>query len=242
MQGLSPERKTVLPAGVAVLKAAFDRLKIERMVVSDGALREGLLYDLQGRIQHDDERERTVQALARRYQADEAHAARVSRMASELFEQVAADWQLSSDDHLYKLQWAAQLHEVGLAISHYQYHKHAAYLVAHSDMPGFSREEQYALAAMMRGQRRSIPKKQLEQLSEDLQLPTLRLMILLRLALVFNRGRSEQTDTYVKLAVTRKGLQLTLPEGWLNEHPLTEADLKQEKHYLKAINVRLKIS
>ena len=67
-------------------------------------------------------------------------------------------------------------------------------------------------------------------------------MILLRLALVFNRGRSEQTDTYVKLAVTRKGLQLTLPEGWLNEHPLTEADLKQEKHYLKAINVRLKIS
>lgn len=242
LQGLSPERKTVLPAGVAVLKAAFDRLKIERMVVSDGALREGLLYDLQGRIQHDDERERTVQALARRYQTDEAHAARVSRMASELFEQVAADWQLSSDDHLYKLQWAAQLHEVGLAISHYQYHKHAAYLVAHSDMPGFSREEQYALAAMMRGQRRSIPKKQLEQLSEDLQLPTLRLMILLRLALVFNRGRSEQTDTYVKLAVTRKGLLLTLPEAWLNEHPLTEADLKQEKHYLKAIDVRLKIS
>ncbi|MCX4189894.1 exopolyphosphatase [Methylophaga sp. OBS3] len=242
LQGLSPERKNVLASGVAILKASFDRLNIERMVVSDGALREGLLYDLQGRIQHDDERDRTVQALARRYQIDEAHATRVIRMATELFEQVAADWQLSSDDHLHKLVWAAQLHEVGLAISHYQYHKHAAYLVAHSDMPGFSREEQYALSAMMRGQRRSIPKKQLQQLSEELQLPTLRLMVLLRLALVFNRGRSEQTDTYVKLAVTKKGLHLDLPEGWLNDHPLTEADLMQEKHYLKSADIRLKIN
>ncbi|AFJ02951.1 Exopolyphosphatase [Methylophaga frappieri] len=241
LQGLSDERKSVLPAGVAILKAAFDRLKIDRMVVSDGALREGLLYDLQGRIQHDDERDRTVQALIRRYQVDEAHARRVSEMAGQLFQQVAADWQLNQDEHLCKLQWAAQLHEVGLAISHYQYHKHAAYLVAHSDMPGFSREEQYALSAMMRGQRRSIPSKQINQLSEELQLPTLRLMVLLRLSLVFNRGRSEQTDTYVKLMVTEKGLKLTLPPDWLSDHPLTEADLKQEKHYLKSADIRLKI-
>jgi exopolyphosphatase/guanosine-5'-triphosphate,3'-diphosphate pyrophosphatase len=64
----------------------------------------------------------------------------------------------------------------------------------------------------------------------------------LRLALVFNRGRSEQTDTYVKLAVTKKGLHLDLPEGWLNDHPLTEADLMQEKHYLKSADIRLKIN
>ncbi len=242
LQGLGNDRKPVIAAGVAVLKAAFDRLNITKMIVSDGALREGLLYDLQGRIQHDDERGRTVLAVAKRYHVDETHAVRVSELARQLYEQVATDWQINNEDQLLHLQWAAQLHEVGLAISHYQYHKHAAYLVANSDMPGFSREEQHALAAMMRGQRRSIPKKYLDQLSEDLQLPTLRLMILLRLALVFNRGRSEQTDTYFKLSVTPKGLHLTLPEGWLSEHPLTEADLEQEKNYLKAIDIRLKIN
>ena len=213
-----------------------------KLLFQVGALREGLLYDLQGRIQHDDERGRTVLAFAKRYHVDEAHASRVSEMAHQLYQQVANDWDINSEEQLLHLQWAAKLHEVGLAISHYQYHKHAAYLVAHSDMPGFSREEKYALAAMMRGQRRSIPKKQLEKLSEELQLPTLRLMILLRLALVFNRGRSEQTDTYVGLAVNKKGLHLTLPEGWLADHPLTEADIKQEKKHLKAVKIKLKIS
>lgn len=241
LQGLNSERKPVIAAGVAVLKAAFDRLKIDKMIVSDGALREGLLYDLQGRIQHDDERDRTVQALVKRYQVDEAHASRVSQMAKQLFEQVATDWEINREEHLQHLQWAAVLHEVGLAISHYQYHKHSAYLVEHSDMPGFSREEQFALAAMMRGQRRSLATKQINDLSEELQLQVLRLMILLRLALVFNRGRSEQTDTYVGLEVFQRGLRVTLPPNWLKDHPLTEADLKQEQKHLKVAGIKLKI-
>lgn len=154
LAGLSCERKTVLPGGVAVLKSAFERLKIDRMIVSDGALREGLLYDLLGRIQHDDERDRTVQALARRYQVDEEHAKRVMTMATQLFEQVAVAWNIDDKGYLDRLQWAVKLHEVGLSISHDQFHKHSAYLVAHSDLPGFSREEQHALSAIVGGQRK----------------------------------------------------------------------------------------
>ncbi|MDQ7072458.1 MAG: Ppx/GppA phosphatase family protein [Gammaproteobacteria bacterium] len=108
LKGLSDERKSVIPGGVVVLKAAFDRLKIERMTVSDGALREGLLYDLLGRIQHDDERDRTVSALARRYQVDENHAERVSVTTTQLFEQVADDWDINEQDYLDRLQWAAK--------------------------------------------------------------------------------------------------------------------------------------
>lgn len=241
LEGLSPERANVLAGGVAVLKASFDRLKIDRMIVSDGALREGLLYDLQGRIQHDDERDRTVNSLARRYHVDEAHAERVSKMATEFYEQVADEWQINTEEQLHRLQWAAKLHEVGLEISHYQYHKHSSYLVAHSDLPGFSREEQQALAAMVRGQRRSFPRKHIKQLSDEMQQATLRLTILLRLSLVFNRGRSEKTDTHVGLSLHRNTLILTLPEGWLEEHPLTEADLLQERQELKEIDIRLKI-
>ncbi len=241
LDGLSEERKSVIPGGVAVLKAAFDRLKIDRMIVSDGALREGLLYDLLGRIQHDDERDRTVLALARRYQVDEEHAQRVSAMATQLYEQVAKDWKIDGEDYLDRLHWAAKLHEVGLSISHDQFHKHSAYLIAHSDLPGFSREEQHALATIVGGQRKKIPQKKINNLPDDLQKSSRKLMILLRLAIVFNRGRSEITDTFVKLKVSKKKLRLKLPKGWLIEHPLTEADLLQEAEYLDAIGYKLKV-
>jgi exopolyphosphatase/guanosine-5'-triphosphate,3'-diphosphate pyrophosphatase len=241
LQGLSDERKAVIPGGVAVLKAAFDRLKIDRMIVSDGALREGLLYDLLGRIQHDDERDRTVSALARRYQVDESHAERVSVTTAQLFEQVADDWDINQQENLDRLQWAAKLHEVGLSISHDQFHKHSAYLVAHSALPGFSREEQHALATIIIGQRKKLPLDHIKELPEELQEVTQKLMILLRLSTVFNRGRSETTDTIINLKITKKGLRLKLPKGWLDRHPLTEADLLQEAEYLSAVGLRLKI-
>jgi exopolyphosphatase/guanosine-5'-triphosphate,3'-diphosphate pyrophosphatase len=241
LEGLSEERAAVIAGGVCVLAAAFERLGIERMLVSDGALREGLLYDLLGRIQHDDERHRTVEALARRYDVDTSHAERVSVMATQLYEQVAETWQLGREEFLDRLQWAAKLHEVGLAISHNQFHKHSAYLVGQSDLPGFSREEQHALSVMVRGQRRSFPSKYINKLPDEMQLSTERLTLLLRLAMVFNRGRSENTDTYIKLRVDGKKLILTLPEGWLAEHPLTEADLMHEKSQLKKVDLRLSI-
>lgn len=239
--GLSPERANVLAGGLCILRASFERLKIDRMIVSDGALREGLLYDLQGRISDDDERQRTVISLARRYQVDEPHAERVADLATKFYKQVAKDWDIVDSANLNHLKWAAHLHEIGLAISHDQFHKHSAYLVAHSDLPGFSREEQHALAAMVRGQRRKFPKSDIKRLPDEVQQLTERLTILLRLAMVFNRGRSEQTDTVIKLKVNDKGLRVKLPEGWLIEHPLTEADLLHEAEYLKAIGVKLKI-
>ena len=69
-KGLPDERRPVFPGGVAILIAAFQALGIERMRVSDGALREGLLYDLLGRLHREDVRERTVNELTRRYQID----------------------------------------------------------------------------------------------------------------------------------------------------------------------------
>lgn len=241
LPGLSEERRSVLAGGACVLKAAFDRLHIDRMTVSDGALREGLLYDLVGRLRHDDVRDRTVSALMRRYQVDAAHAQRVGDMASQLLRQVSASWDLNDDTLNQRLQWACQLHEVGLSLSHDQFHKHSAYLVGHADMPGFSREEQQTLAVMIRGQRRGYPRKRVRELPEELQLSTLRLMVLLRLALVFNRGRSERTDTHPMLEVDGRKLRLSLPAGWLAAHPLTHADLLREGGHLKDIGLRLKL-
>jgi exopolyphosphatase/guanosine-5'-triphosphate,3'-diphosphate pyrophosphatase len=240
LAGLSDERRSVLPGGVAVLKASFEQLKIKQMTVSDGALREGLLYDLLGRISHDDERDHTVSAMARRYHADQEQTDRVVLMLDQLFDPIAKSWRFEPH-HRQQLHWAANLHEIGLSIAHHQYQKHSYYLLAHSNLPGFSREEQYALAVIVRGQRRSFPTKYIKRMPKETQLVTQRLTVLLRLALVFNRGRSVVGATPVKIQATAKEVKLLLPVGWLAEHPLTEADLLQEVAYLQVADLRLTI-
>lgn len=242
IDGLSKERASVIAGGAAVLKASFERLRIEKMIVSDGALREGLLYDMLGRRQHDDQRDHTVAALCRRYHVDMPHAQRIADMCEQLFLQVATDWQLDAEIDLPLLLWAAHLHEIGLVISHSQFHKHSAYMVANSDMLGFSREEQHVLSVIIRGQRRSFPSKYIDKLPEESQQRTRKLTILLRLAMVFNRGRSEKVDTSTKLKITKDGLKLILPKNWLSRHRLTETDIQQEQTYLKAADVNLSLS
>ena len=241
LEGMSAERSSVLPGGVAILKAAFNQLKIDKITVSDSALREGLLYDLLGRINHDDERERTVCTLAKRYHVDETQSARIIVMLDQLFNQVAKVWHLNEKNR-HSLFWAARVHEIGLSISHDHYQKHSYYLLAHSHLPGFSREDQLILAIMVRGQRRAFPKKYIKTLPSSSQVLTQRLTVLLRLAMVFNRGRSVVGGIPLTLLDTPRELQLSLPEGWLATHPLTEADLQQEINYLQDAGIQMALS
>jgi exopolyphosphatase/guanosine-5'-triphosphate,3'-diphosphate pyrophosphatase len=150
--GLSPERTPVFPGGVAILSAVFEALGLERLQVADGALREGLLYDLVGRLTDQGVRERSVNGLAARFRADGVQAERVAGAAAEFFRQLARAWVLDGDDGR-MLGWAARLHEIGLVVAHNQYHKHGAYLMAKADLPGFSLQEQQLLAAPQNAER-----------------------------------------------------------------------------------------
>src|SRR5262249_46612996 len=118
LAGLQPDRAPVLPGGVAILSALFDSLAIESIQPSLGALREGVLYDLLGRIRHEDLRDQTVQRLGKRYHVDLAQSGRVSRAAAALFAQAAESWEIPFELGARLLNWAARLHEVGLALSH----------------------------------------------------------------------------------------------------------------------------
>lgn len=240
LEGLSAKRELVFPGGVAILKGAFESLGIQRMTVSDGALREGLLYDLVGRIRHEDVRERTVADVAQRYHVDQSHACRVKDTAIALLETVASSWKLEEEEHFLRLEWAALLHEVGLALSHSQYHKHGAYLLAYSDMPGFSCQEQQILAFLVRGHRRKLPLAELNLFPADFRQSALRLCLLLRLAVLLNRNRSPAALPHITLKVDEDSLKLGFPEEWLAQHPLTETDLAQEVAYVKAADYRLK--
>ncbi len=236
---LSAERAPVFPGGVAVLLAAFEALGIEQMRVSDGALREGLLYDLLGRIRHEDVRNRSVESLAGRYHIDADQAARVAQTAADCLAQVSEAWQLDGKEPAQWLQWAARLHEVGLDIAHSQYHKHGGYILENADLPGFSRQEQRVLARMVRLHRRKFAMDVIKELPADWRQPITYLTTLLRLSAVLHRSRSPTPLPALRLKAGDRRLKLTFPSGWLNEHPLTRADLEQESSYLKSARIEL---
>lgn len=239
LKGLSTERLPVFIGGFVVLKAVFERLGIERMTVSDGALREGLLHDLLGRLRHDDVRDQTVNIRARRHGVDEDHAHHVAKTASLLLGQCAHSWALSSDDCPHYLDWAARLHEVGLSISHTQYHKHGSYILENADMQGFSRQEQQILAALVRGHRRKFPSKIFRGLPESLQTSITRLTVLLRLAVLLHRNRSQEARPDIRIDASGDQVSLMFPTDWLDKHPLTRLDLAQEAEFLAAADIRL---
>ena len=237
---LSNDRRMVLPGGLVVLEASFDVLRIDRMQICETAMREGVLHDLLGRAQHRDPRQATIAALAKRFSVDAAQAQRVETTALRLFDQAADTWHLGEAEHDW-LAWAARVHEVGLAIAHSQHHVHGAYLLANSDLPGFTRGEQEVLALLVRCHRRQVPVDELQSLPERLFYPTVRLTVLLRLAALLHRARGVDPMPKMALAVDDRLLTLKLPRRWVESHPLTALDLAQERKHLKALGFKLEI-
>jgi exopolyphosphatase/guanosine-5'-triphosphate,3'-diphosphate pyrophosphatase len=240
LQGLAEERAPVIAGGVVILEAAFTMFGLEQMGVCETAMREGLLYDMVGRALHADPRSGSVAALAVRYGVDRAQAARVHHAAMVLFDQVAEAWELSALDRDL-LGWAADIHEIGLAIAHSLHHVHGAYIVAHSDLAGFSRQGQQALAAIVRSHRRKPDRESLDALPQRLRRTTRRLTALLRLAALLSRSRTTDPLPPLRASVEDKTMRLELPASWLDQHPLTRADLDQEVSYFKILDLKLQV-
>lgn len=227
LQELAEDRAPVLAGGVAILSAIVEGLGVQRMKASRGALRDGLLYDLLGRIRHEDVRDRTIRMLSQRYHVDRAHALTVERTAREILRQVAKAWELEDAGQVQILSWAARLHEIGQSISYSGHHKHGSYLALNADMPGFSRADQETLAAMILNQRRRPRVEAFETLAEPRA--SRRLCVVLRLAVLLNRSRGARSMHTPHVDSTSEGgLELVFEEGWLEQHPLTRADLEQE--------------
>jgi exopolyphosphatase/guanosine-5'-triphosphate,3'-diphosphate pyrophosphatase len=233
------ERAPVFPAGLAILLEVVENFGIDRVRVAEGAMREGLLYDLMGRFTDEDARVRSVRAMEKRYHVDQTQADRVEATAVGLLEQIESDWGLEDPLAESVLRWASRLHETGLDIAHSKYHRHSAYLLEHADMPGFPREEQLLLAALVGGHRRQLSFESLEDLLPPWDRLAEFLIVLLRLAVLLHRGRSPQPLPAVSLTVKSRNITLELPQRWIKEHPLTLEDLEQERAYLKDAGFRL---
>ena len=239
LPGMSDERAPVLPGGVAILLGLFRSLRIESMVAATGALREGVLYDLLGRIHHEDVRDRTIRMFSQRYHVDEDQARRVERTARVCFDAVCERWGLNRDVDRMRLSWAARLHEIGRSVSYSGYHRHGAYLVEHADMPGFSMEDQRVLAALVRAHRRKIPSDLTEHIPRG-RSRLRRLLALLRVAVLIHRSRGERVPPIESIDTDAKdSLRILFPDGWLSRHVMTHADLKAERATLRGLRITL---
>ncbi|MFN3785669.1 MAG: exopolyphosphatase [Thiothrix sp.] len=238
LPGLSDERKPVFAGGLAILIAVFEALKIERMEVSEGALREGLIYDRLERYQHEDVRDKTVRAWQRRFQIDQSHAQTVKQTALTLFERCRAAWQLP---HYLRdlLGWAADLHELGLLVSHSGFHKHGGYLLEHADLPGFSTEEQRWLSVLVRTHRQKITPKIYGLLDTAHYQNAVYLSVILRLAVLLHRSHKQAAPVIAAIRQGRNRLELRFTDDIRSKKPLLFADMEREQAFLKAINFEL---
>lgn len=238
--GIEPERKAILPAGLAILIALMEELEVPMLEVHDAALREGVLYELTDRvIGHQDVRQRTVDAMATRYRIDNSHADTVAKTASFMLGQVAKRWQIDDDAWQQRLTWAARLHEVGLHINSSGLQNHSGYIVQNADMPGFSEEEQLLLATLVRNFRKRIRLERFPVFhlfeSHDIN----RLIALLRLAVLFNTDR-QPSLLLDQLQVKGDLLLLYLtPEGW--ENPMLVSDLENEVKQQQKLGIHLRL-
>ncbi len=237
LPGLKTERAPVFAGGLAILIAIFESLNIERMTVSDGAVREGLLYDMIGRIQHEDVRDRSVQDLMQRFQVDIEHAHRVEQTALHCFKQVRKDWDIPKKTGR-SLRWAACLHELGMSITHDKYHLQGAYMLKYADIPGFARRRQYLISLLVKTHRKKLEEDAFESLPEDEQKIARYLSILLRISVLLHRARIDTKDILPVVEGGLDSLHIKCAKD-IGEQALLEADLIQEKIWLNKIGFKL---
>lgn len=231
LAGLTEERQGVFAAAVAILLGLFTSLPIERMEYSDGALREGLLYEFEERLQHHDIRERTALALSTHYRIDKRQATRVERSVLSLFDALSGPWEMPEEPYRAILGWAARLHEIGLAINYSGIHKHSAYILQNTDLPGFNQDDQALLAALVRFHRKGLKLSELPALPNHDEQTVLRCIRILRLAVAAHHRRQDNLLPEWNVQAAGDQLVVTLPLDWCDENKLLMQNLEKEHRY-----------
>lgn len=242
LTGLAQERKQVFPSGLSILIALFRKLNIQGMTLSGGALREGVLYSMLPHLQGNEVRHNTINSLMIRYFIDQQHAERVAEMATELAQQLYPQWDLNKFEGQSMLRCSAMLHEIGLLIEYKNHHHHGAYIINHSDLPGFTRAQQQLVMALVYNHRNEINREIIARQTMTSVLLTVRLTRILRLAVILSMRRRNEVRPPVSIQADDKVLTLTMPTGWLEQHPLMRAELEQEVLYQKQAGWELVIA
>ncbi|NVJ58472.1 MAG: guanosine-5'-triphosphate,3'-diphosphate diphosphatase [Vibrionaceae bacterium] len=225
IEGLTLERALVFPSGLSILIAIFELLEIDSMTLAGGALREGLVYEMVDELKQDDIRARTIASVQSRYQIDICYGEQVATLASKLLGQCQSEW-ISEEQGRILLDTAAKLHEIGLTIDFKKGGEHSAYLLQSLDLPGFTRAQKHLLGELTRRYR-----EQLTSLPEQHAISgtsAKRVLRLLRLAVLLSHRRNPDLEPNFRLESDGDKLTLTLDSQWLEQNPLTTAELEIE--------------
>ena len=241
LPGLTDDRRPVIASGVAILLALFQGLGIETMEYSDGALREGILYEFVSRQEHQDIREKTAKGLADMYHIDLLQAERVRQTALRIFDCIAESWNLPAEQMRPLLSWAATLHEIGLVINFSAIQKHSAYILQNSDLPGFNQEEQQALTALVRFHRKTFKAYEFSSIPNYDDEALWKTIRILRLAVALNHRRLDNILPTFDISIVDENTLLSLPESWADNNKLLMQNLEREQKYLKVMNWALGI-
>lgn len=226
LDSLKEDRRPVICGGLSILCAAFDLLGIDSLFAAEGALRHGVLYDMVERsYDATDVRTTTIKRMMQTFAIDTVQARRVSDIALHLFGQMTSTESKEDPQRLSrKLQWAANLHEIGSHISHSDHHKHGAYILDNVEAIGFSQHELHRLSQLILGQ-----KGKLRKLGESLTEITFAAQLLcLRLAVIACHARAQVDWRQVHLKRNGHNFVLTIPKSWQHSHPQSTHLLKQE--------------
>jgi len=230
MDGLKEDRRAVIGGGLAILYAVLELFQIKELQVTPGALRHGLLYDLIEREDNTkDTRAITVLGLQKEFQADAEQAKRVSKVACYFLAQLQAskqtdlDWSRLSK----KLDWAAQLHEIGAQISHTDSHKHSAYILDNTDAPGFAQHELHRLSLLVLGHKGKLKKLETDFSDESFAYQ----LMCLRLAVIICHARREPDYKKLQLRLSDKQanrFEIRVEPLWPQRFPQSQHLLQQE--------------
>lgn len=239
LDNVDKKRTDLLAAGLAILTSFIRRLPIDSMHFTAGALREGVLYEMAGISKNSDIRQRTVESLAQLYHVDLPHTEKVRLTALNLFHAVAKPWQLQHWQRT--LEYAAILHEIGIHINSRAHHKHGAYIIANSDLPGFGEAQQQMLALLIGNQRKKLDVDSIAAMEDSQRLTTERLICLMRLAVLLNLGRVSERLSIAKSTATDNSITLTFAEP-RHRFSLFIKDLQREQKQLNSLGIALKFS
>lgn len=232
--GLQDDRREVIAGGVAVLIALYETLKMTSMRLASGALRLGVLYDLNDRLHGKDVRDESVTELCHQVDLDLHQAHRVLSIAQQMGRHLACcDHAMS----LY-LKWAALLHEVGSKMTTSRYHQHGCYILQHSDLPGFSEKDKYWVSQLILAQRGNL-KKVLSLLDNERYRQA---VLALRLAVLLTKSRRHSevpVDSIVREPLGKVCVQLS--NEWLLQHPQEHHLLLEECQYWAETSYPLEI-
>ena len=226
---INDRRAEIIVPGALILQTTMQMLGVDELVLSERALREGLIVDwmlrhglLEDRFSFQSSiRQRTVIHQVQRFAVNQRRAERVATHALSLYD--ATEGLMHQDDGQGReLLWAAaMLHACGQHINLSAYHKHSWYLIRHGELLGYSEAEHLMVAAIARYHRRSLPKKRHESwqalVTRDNRRRVSEMALLLRLAAALDR-RPEPVVASLRVNTTPDVLDLVLVPERLNQN------------------------